>query len=547
MAKKLEWTAALLLTVLALVLHVSRFQHAGALWRDEAAAVGLATQPSLSAVFEAFPHEAFPMVFPVTVRTWVAVTGGSDTALRLFGLLVGLGILGALWWNAWTVTRHPPLVSLALLAASPPLFQFGDSLRGYGLGTLFLLLTFGLLAAAFVRPSPGSRGRLAALITGAIGATGAMALLAVHCLISNWALLAALCAAAAAVHLWRGRGREAVLALGIGLVAALSLLPYVGPLSRAREWNVVVQSPSAVGLDAVWSGLAGVAGAPVPAAKWVWVLALVLAVLGGVRIVGARPVLETEGGERGRDLALFGMLTVALGAALFFLFMEVLRYDPRPWYYLPFLALVASVFDVLIAGLGTAPGRRLALAGGALAVGAVLFLPARGAAAVRQTNADLVAQAVTRGAASGDLVLVNPWYDGISFARYYRGRAPWITLPEMTDHRFHRYDLLKARMASPRPINDVLEGIGATLAAGHRVWVVGGIHLLPPGVRPRVLPPAPGSSWRWFDVPYNVAWSQQTGAFLQAHAARAGMVDVPVPGPVSDYERQKLLVFDGWR
>ena len=84
------------------------------------------------------------------------------------------------------------------------------------------------------------------------------------------------------------------------------------------------------------------------------------------------------------------------------------------------------------------------------------MMPARGAAAVRQTNADLVAQTVTRGAAPGDLVLVNPWYDGISFGRYYRGKAPWITLPEMTDHRYHRYDLLKIKMASPRPINDAI-------------------------------------------------------------------------------------------
>ncbi|MEA2691085.1 MAG: mannosyltransferase [Acidobacteriota bacterium] len=536
MAKKLEWTAACALTVLALILHVSHFQHAGALWRDEAAAVGLATQPSLGEVFQSFPHEAFPMVFPVTVRTWVGLTGGSDAALRAFGLLVGLGLLGALWWNAWSVSRHPPLVSLALLAASPSLFQHGDAIRGYGLGTLFLLLTFGLLAASFVRPRRG--GRIAALITG---------LLAVHCLIPSWVLLGALCATAAAVHFWRGRGREAALVLGIGLAAALSLLPYIGPLSRARDWNVVVRSPAAIGVEDVWDGLAKVAGAPVPAAKWAWLVVLVLAVLGGARIFGARPALETEGGEPGRDLALFGMLTAALGTALFFLFLEVLRYDPRAWYYLPLLALLASAFDLLTAGLGTSPGRRLALAGGALAVGVALFLPARAAAALRQTNADLVAQRVTQAAAAGDLVLVNPWYDGISFGRYYRGKAPWITLPEMTDHRYHRYDLLKVKMASPRPINDVLESVGAALATGHRVWVVGGIHLLKPGVRPRVLPPAPGSSWRWFDVPYNVAWSQQTGAFLQAHAARAGVVDVPVPGPVSDLERQKLLVFDGWR
>jgi hypothetical protein len=518
---------------MAVMLHVSHFRHAGALWRDEAAAVGLATQPSVAEVFRTFPHEAFPMVFPLVLRTWVGVTGGGDTALRVFGLLVGLGLLGALWWNAWSVTRHPPLVSLALVGTSPLFFQYGDSIRGYGLGTVFLLLAFGLLAAAFLKPS--RKKRIAVLV---------LALLAVHCLIPSWALLAALCLSAAAVSLWRRRGVEAGVALGIGLVAALSLLPYIGPLSQAREWNLVVQSPAPVDWSAFWAGLAGAAGLVSPV-RWVWLLVLVVAGLGGVRVLGARPAQEPEG-EPGRDRALFLLLTLALGTGACFVFLALLRYDPRPWYFLPFLALLASGFDLLIAGFGSSLATRLVVAGGALLVGAVLFLPAPAAATVRQTNADLVAQAVTRAAASADLVLVNPWYDGVSFARYYRGRAPWMTLPEITDHRFHRYDLLKAQMVAKHPIDGVLEAVGATLQSGHKVWIVGGIHLPPPGTSLRTLPPAPGSPWRWFDVPYEVAWSQQAGAFLQAHAERAGAVDVPTPGLVSSYERLKLLVFEGW-
>src|SRR5882724_7193602 len=257
--QKLEWIVACLLTALALFLHVSRYLHAGALWRDEAAAVGLATQPPLGAVFESFPHEAFPLVVPLTLRTWVAVTGGSDTAFRAFGLLVGIGILAALWWNAWSLRRSPPLVSLALLGASPVLLQYGDAVRGYGLGTLFLLLAFGGLAAGMVRPSLGWR----------IWAFVAI-LLAAHSLIPDWALLGALGLAAVAVPLWRRRGREALWVLGIGLAVALSLLPYAGPLSRARAWNVVVTSPVPVGWRALWGGLAEVASAPLLVLRWIW-------------------------------------------------------------------------------------------------------------------------------------------------------------------------------------------------------------------------------------------------------------------------------------
>jgi MFS family permease len=551
MAKKLEWIVACALTALALALHVSHFLHAGALWRDEAAAVALATQPSLGAVFESFPHEAFPLAFPLAVRAWVAMTGGSDVALRVFGLLVGLGILAALWWNAWRVRRRPPLVSLALLAASPSLFLLGDSIRGYGLGTLFLLLTFGALANSFLRPS--RNGRLAAL---------AFALLAVHSLIPGWPLLGALCVAAAVVHLWRRRFREAALVIGIGAVAALSLLPYAGPLSRARDWNVVVRSPAPVSAETLWDGLVEVASTPLPALRWAWLLAAGLAVFAGYRKIRfgglaleVEPEAEPEG-EPARDLALFTLLTIFLGTAACLLFLAVLDYDPRPWYYLPLLVLLGSAFDLAIPGFTVDLERRLGVAAGALGallallalgVGGVLVLPAWRAAAVRQTNVDLVAEAVNRAVEPGDLVLVNPWYDGISFARYYRARVPWLTLPEITDHRFHRYDLLKSRLAAPRAIDDVMEAVGASLATGHRVWVVGGLHFMRSGRPVPALPPAPGTHWGWFDVPYEVVWSRQAGAFLQAHARQVGEVQVPVTGPVSDYEHLKLLVFSGWR
>ena len=151
MLKRFEIAAVVLLSLLAVALHIVRAQNAGGLWRDEAGAVQLANLPTIGEVFQRFPHEAFPMLFPLTVRAWTAAFGSSDLALRLFGLIVGLTILGVLWLNARSAGTVP-LVSVALLGFHPWLLTYGDAVRGYGLGTALILLTFWAYARLVERP-----------------------------------------------------------------------------------------------------------------------------------------------------------------------------------------------------------------------------------------------------------------------------------------------------------------------------------------------------------------------------------------------------------
>src|SRR5689334_18636451 len=94
---------------LAVACLLVRAVHAGALWRDEAAVVRLATLPSLGELLELFPHEAFPPPFPLFVRAFAALCGSGDAALRAFGATVGLAILGALWVNARATARALPV------------------------------------------------------------------------------------------------------------------------------------------------------------------------------------------------------------------------------------------------------------------------------------------------------------------------------------------------------------------------------------------------------------------------------------------------------
>lgn len=519
--RKAEWAAAVALTLLVAALHLVRLLHAGGLWRDEAAAVRLATLPTMREVYGSFQHEAFPLVFPVAIRTWVAAGGGSDAGLRLFGLLVGLALIVVLWRNARSVGSTLPLVSLTLLGFNVPFLVYGNSMRGYGLGSLLILLFFGLLAQMVERPSPGR-----------IAAAAGVAILAVHCLLHNLFLVLGLCAAAAVVGLLRRTWSTVGSAAGIAALAGLSLLPYRSQLASAGEWNLLVRFP--VGPKEIFGRLNRTAGDPLPALAWVWLL---LAVLGLVAVWRDKEL------ER-RDVLRFCALTIPAALLVQYAFLQYLRYAPRPWYWLASLALVASALDVLLA---RRPDLRALRLGAALLLPLLLIVPVLRQAKVRMTNIDLLADHIEASAAPEDLVLVNPWYFGVSFQRYYSGKTPWMTLPDLADHRFHRYDLFKSRMMEPDPIRNVLEAVERTLRAGRQVWLVGGVSVPPPGQPPLTLPPAPNSRYGWMDVPYRDAWSQQLGAFLRDHALQGSVVEIPTGNPVSPLEDVPLITARGWR
>jgi hypothetical protein len=557
--RQLEWGAAGLLSLFMVWVHGERLAHAGAMWRDEAAAVNLATLPSLRDVYRLFPHEAFPLAVPLSIRLYARVAGDSDAALRGFGMAIGLALAGALWVSARAAGRTLPLLSLALLGSSAPFVVFGDSLRGYGLGSLCIVLGFAALAWLLARPAPWPA---AAALIALIGA--------VQCLLGNAALVAALCVAAAVAALAGGLRRVAMAAMGCGLAAALSLLPYAAPLRAAGSWNVVVVYHAGLVL------IARVLLAALGPAAWVWLPLIALAVVGtawelarGRRSPAAGDAApmpsaaartmtapadragESAAGGVSRDVRLFAVLAIIMGIAAQLWFLDFLAYTPRAWYDLPLLALVACALEPLVAGLGRAArfrgcARWVRLALALLLAGAMLpsELPRL---RMRMTNADLVAGRLAAEAAAGDLVVVSPWYFGVSFQRYYHGPAAWVTLPDISDHTIHRYDLLKARLASARPIDDVLASVRRTLAAGRRVWLVGQLRVPPRDQAPPVFPPAPATPWGWNDYPYGISWGLQLGALLRDHAGSLAVVPVPAADPVSSLERLTLAVASGWR
>jgi hypothetical protein len=155
---------------------------------------------------------------------------------------------------------------------------------------------------------------------------------------------------------------------------------------------------------------------------------------------------------------------------------------------------------------------------------ATAFLFELPAVKCRQTNVDLIAPGLSSQVAPNDYVLVYPFYCGVTFERYYKGTAPWTTLPPLEDYRLQRWDLFMAKMQTKDPIAPVMDRIVSTLQSGNRVWFVGN-------------PLAEPSS----------NWGAQVTQFLSAHSRwTAEMVDRST-NCVNPFENLPVVVATGWK
>jgi len=245
----------------------------------------------------------------------------------------------------------------------------------------------------------------------------------------------------------------------------------------------------------------------------------------------------------------FAMLVCGLSVAGCYSFLRVLSYTTSVWYYLACICVIAAALDLIASTLCTAVWVRfLRLGFGFAALIAAPFAD-WSAIAERQTNVDIVARTVAAHAAANDLVLVVPWQFGIPFHRYYRGMATWMTIPNIADHQVHRYDLIKLKMLSPRPIDDIEQTMRTTLASGNRVWFVGGLNLPRPEQGPMILPPAPASRFKWDNRAYTASWWQQLSIFAAVHSNRVdSLVLFQSESPqINELEQTSVVVAQGWQ
>jgi hypothetical protein len=294
----------------------------------------------------------------------------------------------------------------------------------------------------------------------------------------------------------------------------------------------------------LWNQFDFALGNPNPAIAWLWHFACIAALFVSIRQLYRLRFTKLTPDW---DLLLFGSIAIILAPVVYYEFLQTLSYLTRSWYFLALLSVLAVTADCLAAALISATWFRIGRLIFALIALIVLPINAWPKLVERQTNIDIVAKKVSEAAKPADLIVVAPWQYGISFRRYYRGHTPWMTLPTIADLRVHRYDLFREKMLSPHPIDDVLDEIRQTLAAGNRVWLVGGIKLPPEGKPARSLPPAPKATAGWDNVAYSDAWLEQLGVFVRTHSEHGQTVTPPSTGAINNFEDVPLVVVDGWQ
>ena len=530
-AKRVEILAAVVLSAVIIGLHIANLLSAGPLWRDEISSLSLATRPSWTQVWATLVYDPFPAFFFTLLRVWHSFFGDADFALRTLGFLIGLLGLSGFWISACLTGRRSPLLALILIAFSPTLIVWGDSLRAYGVAVFWILIAFACFWRVINDPRPRE-----------IVAATLVAVLSAQSIFTNAPLIFACGMAAAMVAARRRHWKRALLVLAIGAVAALSLLPYQDIIRATQDWAAIRKFP--LGMSAHLEVMREALLNGGEWFLWLWVLLAVVAVAWGCALqfdfAFHRPLREL------RDPVLYSLLAGVLGLVVTLLFLTKLSWPTHIWYYLPLLAMLATALDLAL-DLGqrvrSGPLLRMLIA---LVFVSVSFSVVAARVQTRASNLDIVASFLEKSAGPDDLIVIFPFVDGITFQRYYQGSTRWTTLPRIADLSLHRWDQLMERVRQPNDLGPFLDEVNETLRGGHQVWIASTIPMQPTGQPSRRLQPYTELNPHLLGY-YLGGWRDLFLEDLANHAEKMAGASCSSGLPISPYEHSSVLVFSGWR
>ncbi len=533
-------------TAFSAMLLVLTAMYAGPLWRDETNTINLAQMPSLKELWNNLPFESFPPLWPLLLRGYVFLgLAGSDAGIRLLGLCVGLFFLGSLWLCSRWMGCRAPILSLVLLGGLPAMIFIVGANRAYGLASGLLVLSFGLIWRMVELPS---RSR--------IFWAGLACLLFVQCVYYDVVFLCAMLAGAALVVIRQRQWPTLGALVGIGAVSGASLAVYLPIIHRGSVYAQMHQEPTFNFLT-LWHKLGDVATGrssahptgPFGLEMWLWIVLLLGGSVVALLLQRVRKLQEpnqeaaTAATARTRaDLASFCVVSMLLGTVVHMAFLMRLKFITQSWYYVEMLCLCAIALD------GISGATRPALRPwGWLRIGFMVLLMTWGSRAAweeahtRRSNVDLIAAVLGKQASAEDIIIVEGPWEGITFDRYYHGRAHWVTVPPVDSHKTHRSDLILEKMNQPDPMAPVLREIAGTLRGSNSVWVVGNMEVMHPK---QSVPSA--QTTRWWLAYFNY-WSAQVTVYLQDHALQEQVLEMSADEPVSCFENLPVRKFSGFR
>jgi hypothetical protein len=552
-----ESAAALIGTAFSGILLVLTAMNAGPLWRDEINTLNLARMPSLRDIWYNLQFDSCPLLWPLLVRgcSMLGLTEG-DMGIRILGLGIGLFFLISVWLCQRWIGGHTPTLSIALLAGLPAFIFIVGANRAYGLAGCLLVLSFGKTWQVLESPTKSR-----------ILSAGFICLLFAQCVYYDVIFLWAMLAAGALVAIRRHQWKILWTLAGIGVVAGASLFIYLPIVHRVPKYLAFWCSPF-FDSATVWNGLRDALAARSSANLdgtygpqiWIWSGLWLAGIIVAVIIQQRKHVLQTAKPEvaskspipERSDLALFCVTGMVLGTIGYFAFLLKLQFFLQPWYYVEVLILCAISLD----GILTASWSALH-PWGLLRIGFLVMMmilnagPAWAEAHTRRSNLDVVAAFLSHNASAGDLIVVQDAWEGLTFNRYYRGQAQWLSVPPIDSHEVHRIDLVIAEMNQPEAMTPVLRAITITLTSGHDVWLVGSIPIArwrdaPPGQTP--LPPRPSEMpTGWWMGSYLSWWNQQVTTLLLDHAEQEKVETIAAPGPVNHFEDVSVVRFAGYK
>lgn len=513
---------ALALTGWALVLQLMYANCAGPLWRDEASSVNFAGVSSVSQMWDNFRFDNFPPLFAFVLRGFAGVGFGSDLSYRIFGLVISVLVIVAIWVAGWLMAKRPPLLVLALFALNPLAIKTDGAIRPYGLGFVFLILAIALIWAN------AHEGKRTLFVFACIASV-----LAVQTLYQAAFFLAAAILGVCVYALMQKQRGIAVTAILIGCVAACSLainLPHLTHDWGKTKW--VGQSSFEISKIEVTLGMLG-------SAFW-----RALSNQGGVgawySCVIAICALGCALPRREARPAVAAMIG---GAAIYLCFLRFSGLHAQSWYFLVLMVTTAVWLDASVGHVTDSNARNI-LPFVVLLVPLVSAFNAVPAVRTRATSIDLVAQVLDKSTTQKDVVLTMPWYYGVTLGRYYHGK--FTTVPPLSDTTIHRYDLVQKAMETQEPIAGLLRNVQQALQSGGKVWTIGEIILPDQGEPVPILPPyTPGNGYS--DSDYLTSWSMQIAVFVAQHATNFDVIKLADAGAINPLENPKVVAVSGWK